>query len=91
MEKEENLGIYIEIESYRVIRLDTSNIAIQIKKKKQSGDEFYDTLGYYSSEEAAFRKLFNLVTRDVNKRAIGDCINAYIKCSDEIVRALKST
>ncbi len=82
-------GIDIVVEGYRVVRLDNTNVAIQVPKTKGSGEAYYDNIGYYSSEEAALRKLYTLVTKDVNKSSVAEAVNTYIRCSNAIIKALK--
>lgn len=84
-------GIIIEIENYRIIRLDVTNIAIQQKKNRvSSGEVYFDTVGYYSTEEAAFKKLFSLSVKDTNKRSIAEAITTYRQCEQNILNAIKS-
>lgn len=86
---EDILGISIEIDNYRIHRMDVSNIVIQKKRIRQDGNIAWDTEGYYTTEEQAFLRLFDKIQKDKYKKSLTDVIDSIGEAKSAIINAIK--
>jgi hypothetical protein len=87
---EEEIGISIEVENYRVYRADNFNIVVQLKRYKVDSMEFYwVTEGYYSTEQQALIALFRKVTKAKHKAELKDIIISIREAEASILQAIQ--
>lgn len=83
----------IEIENY-VIRSDESNIILQTKKVakegKKQGEEYFNTVGYYSTLEGALNRVLDLKIKGCGANSIQEVLVAIKEIKSEIHKVLNN-